>query len=127
MATECRRLGVKYSTGTSGTFSSLLLSPDGRRCTGVKTADGTEWKADVVVMAAGAWSPVLIDLQGQCESKVSRVTGWGVLQVATTVSQAWIYAHLQLTEEEAESWRGVPTMYNNEYVGDSPLKTEKRR
>lgn len=68
---ELRRLGVKTSFGSSGTFASLLLSADGKTCVGVKAADGTEWPADLVVFAAGAWSPTLLDLEGQCVSKVS--------------------------------------------------------
>lgn len=67
---ELRRLGVKTAFGTSGTFRSLLLSKEGKRCVGVRTVDGTEWEADLVVFAAGAWSPTLLDLEGQCVSKV---------------------------------------------------------
>ncbi len=70
---ELRRLGVKAAFGSSGTFHSLLLSEDGKTCVGVRTVDGTEWPADLVVFAAGAWSPTLLDLEGQCVSKVSRI------------------------------------------------------
>jgi len=51
-----------------------MLSQDGMRCIGVEAEDGTEWKADVVVLATGAWSPTLIDLEGQCISKVRSTT-----------------------------------------------------
>lgn len=37
---------------------------------GVRCVDGTEWYGDIVVIAAGAWTPALIDLEGQCTSKV---------------------------------------------------------
>lgn len=67
---ELRRLGVKSAFGTAGTFKSLLLADDGKTCVGVKTVDETEWAADIVVMATGAWSPTLIDLQDQCVAKV---------------------------------------------------------
>lgn len=67
---ELRRLDVKSAFGSTGTFAGLVLNNEGI-CTGVRTADGTIWDADVVVMATGAWSPSLIDLEGQCESKVS--------------------------------------------------------
>ena len=70
VAVECRRLGVKYASGPSGAFKALVLDDKGR-CRGVETEDETRWEADVVVLAAGAWSPVLVDLEGQCESKVS--------------------------------------------------------
>ncbi|ORY26976.1 putative peroxisomal sarcosine oxidase [Naematelia encephala] len=94
---ELRRLGVKTAFGTAGTFKELILSDDGKRCIGVKCIDGTEWNADLVVLAAGAWSPVLVDLKGQCTSK------------------CWVYAHIQLTPEEADAMRGIPTMYNDTY------------
>jgi len=68
---ELRRLGVKTAFGTAGTFKEPLLSVDSGRCIGVVAEDGTEWAADLVVMATGAWSPTLIDLEGQCVSKVS--------------------------------------------------------
>jgi len=67
---ELRRLGVKTAFGTAGTFAAPLLSEDGTQCIGVLAEDGTEWGADIVIMATGAWSPALIDLEGQCVSKV---------------------------------------------------------
>ncbi|WVQ85370.1 hypothetical protein IAT38_007535 [Cryptococcus sp. DSM 104549] len=94
---ELERLGVKTAFGPSGTFASLILSEDGKTCKGVQTVDGTEWEADLVVLATGAWSPVLVDLEGQCTSK------------------CWVYAHIQLTPEEAEAMKGIPTVYNDKY------------
>lgn len=40
-------------------------------CVGVIAQDGTKHFADRVIIAAGAWTPTLIDLKGQCVSKVS--------------------------------------------------------
>ncbi|WVR09687.1 hypothetical protein IAU60_006762 [Kwoniella sp. DSM 27419] len=94
---DLEQFGVKSAFGPSGTFASLILSEDGKTTKGVKAVDGTEWEADLVVLAAGAWSPTLIDLQGQC------------------VSKCWVYAHIQLTPEEAEAMKGAPTMYNDKY------------
>ncbi|ORY23686.1 peroxisomal sarcosine oxidase [Naematelia encephala] len=93
---ECRRLGVKTAFGSAGTFKSLLLGTDGKTCTGVKATDDTEWPADLVVLAAGAWSPILVDLEGQC------------------VSKCWVFAHIQLSTEEAQHFKGIPTMYHHE-------------
>ncbi|OCF33856.1 sarcosine oxidase [Kwoniella heveanensis BCC8398] len=94
---ELRRLGVKSAFGTAGTFDSLIFDEgDGRTVRGVRASDGTEWLGDLVIMAAGAYSPALIDLEDQCESK------------------AWVYAHIQLTPEEAVELKGIPTMYNHE-------------
>ncbi|KAL7420417.1 hypothetical protein Q5752_005388 [Cryptotrichosporon argae] len=96
---ELRRLGVKTAFGTAGTFKELILDGAGdcARAVGVRAADGTEWPADLVVIAAGAWTPVLIDLEGQCESK------------------CWVYAHIQLTPDEMERLKGIPTVYNDVY------------
>lgn len=57
---------------SSGAFKQPLFT-DGTKttCNGVETVDGTRYYADKVVLAAGAWSPTLIDLEDQCVSKVS--------------------------------------------------------
>jgi sarcosine oxidase/L-pipecolate oxidase len=48
-----------------------LFDADGTTCKGIETVDGTQYFADKVVLAAGAWSPTLVDLEDQCVSKVS--------------------------------------------------------
>lgn len=58
----------------SGSFKQPILADDGS-CIGVETVDGTKYHADKVVMAAGAWTPALIDLEDQCVSKVGRLHG----------------------------------------------------
>jgi hypothetical protein len=55
---------------SAGTFSRPLFAEDGVTCNGVETTDGTKYYADKVVLATGAWSPTLIDLEDQCVSKV---------------------------------------------------------
>jgi glycine/D-amino acid oxidase-like deaminating enzyme len=58
---ECLRLGVKYVVGEVG---SLLLESDeegGQRCYGVKTTDGRRAIASHVVVAAGAYTPKLLE------------------------------------------------------------------
>ena len=55
----------------SGAFDSLILSDDGQTCLGAVAKDGTRYLADRVVLATGAWSPSLVDLEEQCCSKVS--------------------------------------------------------
>ncbi|KAH8906489.1 fructosyl peptide oxidase [Coniochaeta sp. PMI_546] len=91
-----KQSGVKFGFGGAGSFKQPLLHADGTTCIGVETEDGTKYYADKVVLAAGAWSPTLVDLEDQCCSK------------------AWVYAHIQLTPEEAAEYRGVPVMYNGE-------------
>ncbi|KAK2767525.1 hypothetical protein FQN54_003682 [Arachnomyces sp. PD_36] len=89
--------GVEFGFGDAGTFKRPLLTADGVTCNGVETVDGTKYYAEKVVLATGAWSPTLVDLQEQC------------------VSKAWVLAHLQLTPQEAATYKGVPVTYDGEY------------
>ena len=59
---------------SAGSFKRPLFAPDGTTCVGVQTVDGTEYHADKVVLAAGAWSPALVDLEDQCVSKVNKTS-----------------------------------------------------
>lgn len=68
-------IAVKASARSSvsaGSFKEPMFAIDGTTCVGVRTVDGTEYPADKVVLAAGAWTPVLVDLEDQCISKVSQ-------------------------------------------------------
>jgi sarcosine oxidase/L-pipecolate oxidase len=66
-----RGQGVKFAFGDAGSFKKPILGSGS--CIGVETIDGTQYHADSVVLAAGAWSPALVDLQGQCVSKVRAI------------------------------------------------------
>ncbi|PSN71712.1 fructosyl peptide oxidase [Corynespora cassiicola Philippines] len=88
--------GVIFGFGGSGSFKQPLFAKDNKTCIGVETENGTKYYADKVVIAAGAWSPTLIDLEDQCCSK------------------AWVYAHIQLTPEEAAEYKSVPIVYNGD-------------
>ena len=59
------------SFDSSGSFSRPLIDPLTGRCIGVIAKDGTRHFAERVVMATGAWTPSLVDLEGQCVSKAS--------------------------------------------------------
>lgn len=61
--------GVKFCFGGAGSFKQPLLAEG--ICIGVETVDGTRHYADKVVLATGAWSPALVDLEDQCVSKVN--------------------------------------------------------
>ncbi|KAJ4346098.1 hypothetical protein N0V95_005714 [Ascochyta clinopodiicola] len=87
--------GVKFGFGNAGSFKQPLLAEG--TCIGVETFNGTKYYADKVVLAAGAWSPALVDLQEQC------------------VSKAWVYAHMQLTAQEAAAYKDCPVVYHGEY------------
>lgn len=56
---------------SAGIFKRPLFAADETTCNGVETVDGTKYYADKVVLAAGAWSSTLVDLEDQCVSKVS--------------------------------------------------------
>ncbi|THU81975.1 FAD dependent oxidoreductase [Dendrothele bispora CBS 962.96] len=88
--------GVQFSFGDSGTFQSLILSDDGKICLGVLTKDGTRHLADRIVLASGAWSPSLVDLEDQCCSK------------------CWVFAHMRLSPDEAKYFAGCPVVYNED-------------
>jgi sarcosine oxidase/L-pipecolate oxidase len=63
-------LGMILTERSAGTFKQPLFAADGTTCIGVETVDGTQYHADKVVLAAGAWSSTLVDLEDQCVSKV---------------------------------------------------------
>jgi sarcosine oxidase/L-pipecolate oxidase len=58
-------------SSSAGSFKKPLFTDDEVTCIGVETVDGTKYFADKVVLAAGAWSPTLVDLDDQCVSKVN--------------------------------------------------------
>ena len=89
------KAGVKFGFGGAGSFKQPLLAEG--ICIGVETVDGTQYRADKVVLAAGAWSSALVDLHEQC------------------VSKAWVYAHMQLTAQEAAAYKDCPVVYHGDY------------
>lgn len=110
----------------AGTFKRPLFATDGLTCVGVETTDGTQYFADKIVLAAGAWSPTLIDLEGQCVSKVILSIDGSYLCEASCTSlltliftkfcaQAWVFAHIQLTPQEAAEYKNAPVVYDGEY------------
>ncbi|KAL6251755.1 hypothetical protein RBB50_001965 [Rhinocladiella similis] len=90
-----RAKGVEYISGRRGYAQEVITSPSGE-CTGVRTLDGTIHSADVVVLAAGAWLPSLIDVDGQLTAKGHSV------------------AHIQLSPEETKHYASIPIMDNLE-------------
>ncbi|KAJ5257689.1 hypothetical protein N7524_009245 [Penicillium chrysogenum] len=97
IGTFLKSRGVKFGFGSAGTFKRPLFAPDGATCSGVETLDGTKYFADKVVLAAGAWSSTLVDLDDQC------------------VSKAWVFAHIQLTPQESAQYKDVPVVYDGDY------------
>ena len=97
MAGAAQQNGVKYVTGeTRGYVRELILDEITQECKGVVTADGTKHEADVVILAAGAWTPSLLDMKGQLTAKGHSV------------------AHIQLTPSETKHYAALPIMDNLE-------------
>jgi sarcosine oxidase / L-pipecolate oxidase len=95
MALEAQSRGVEYISGDKGYVKQLLFSKSGE-CTGVVTHDGSTYAADIVVLAAGAWTPSLLDMEGQLTAKGHSV------------------AHIQLSPAETAHYSSFPIMDNLE-------------
>lgn len=87
---HCAARGVRFLLGDAGNVTDLLYDASGR-CTGVRTADGTEHAAAKTVCALGAYGASLIP---------------GLAKF--TVARCWSVAHVQLTEDETDFLRGIP-------------------
>lgn len=83
-----RARGVQFA---SGEVAELLLAEDGRDVKGVKTAEGLEYRANFVVLAAGAWT-------GKLVPEIAH----DLLATGQTV------ATIQLSSEDAAEYRNVP-------------------
>ena len=94
MAFAAQQNGVEYISGPRGYARKLIYSAG--VCKGVVTQDGTNHTADLVIVAAGAWTPSLIDLEGQLTAKGHAV------------------AHIQLSPAETKLHQSVPILDNLE-------------
>ncbi|KAL7421329.1 hypothetical protein Q5752_004214 [Cryptotrichosporon argae] len=74
----CEKAGVKFVLGPQvGNFDGLVTAGEGegRKVTALRTADGKEHKADVVVVAAGGWTPSVVpEVAGLLETTAGSVT-----------------------------------------------------
>ncbi|KIX03172.1 uncharacterized protein Z518_06723 [Rhinocladiella mackenziei CBS 650.93] len=87
-----REGGDRVTIRSGAQVAKLLFS--GENCTGVELVGGEEISADLIVLAAGAWSPTLIDLQGRC------------------LATGQVLAYLNITEEEQTAMEHRPTVMN---------------
>lgn len=87
---ECSRLGVSFQVGANGTVSSLMTN--GPYVRGVRTASGNEVLCDKLIVATGAWTPHLLNMDH------------------VSVSNAQPVGFMQLSDEEAAEMRGCPVM-----------------
>ncbi|KEF60412.1 uncharacterized protein A1O9_01973 [Exophiala aquamarina CBS 119918] len=88
-----RQEGHDRVTIRNGTQVDRLLFSD-ETVMGAQLKDGEQLKADLIILAAGAWSPSLIDLQGRCLA-----TGQAV-------------AFIDITQEEQDAMAHRPTVMN---------------
>ncbi|GLI79405.1 hypothetical protein PoHVEF18_007737 [Penicillium ochrochloron] len=97
MANASMEKGVQYISGeTKGHVRKLIFDESTGQCKWVLTADGTKHEADLVILAAGAWTPSLLDMHGQLTAKGHAV------------------AHIQLTPAETMHYSSFPIMDNLE-------------
>ncbi|KAK2045516.1 FAD dependent oxidoreductase [Colletotrichum somersetense] len=93
LASACTKAGVSFVTGAQGTVVALQRSGTG--VTGVRTAAGTTWEAERVVLATGAWTNRLLPGVGHAVAASGQPVGF-----------------IQLSDEEAERVRSMPVMIN---------------
>ncbi|KAJ5381277.1 FAD dependent oxidoreductase [Penicillium cataractarum] len=97
MANAAQEKGVQYISGEKeGYVRQLIFDEATGQCKAVMTADGTKHEADLVILAAGAWTPSLLDMQSQLTAKGHAV------------------AHIQLTPAETKHYSSFPIMDNLE-------------
>ncbi|KAI0386287.1 putative fructosyl amino acid protein [Hypomontagnella monticulosa] len=89
-----RVVATNRITFVNGTAESLETDEASQKVTGAKLKDGTTLSADLVIVAAGAWTPTLVDLSSQA------------------VATGQVLGYLDLTEEEQEKLEKIPVMLN---------------
>lgn len=94
MAEAAQKNGVEYISGECGYVRQLVF--DAGECKGVIAADGTRHEADMVILAAGAWTPSLLDADNQLTAKGHAV------------------AYIQLSPTETKHYSAMPIMDNLE-------------
>ncbi|CAK7265836.1 hypothetical protein SEPCBS57363_001781 [Sporothrix epigloea] len=92
ISAKLAKRGIRFVLGPDkGLVKNLVYAGDGRRCTGVRTRDGTTHSFELVVCALGAYGASLVPKLGQF-----------------CVARCWSVAHVQLTVEECTILRGIP-------------------
>lgn len=95
---RCLELGVKYVTAEVAT-----LEFDGRgSCTGVKTKSGEVLSATHVVVAAGAFTPTLLEWSAAKSGNTGLRAGERILAAGITTGMA------QLDEEQYKKYKNMP-------------------
>ncbi|MCA9881645.1 MAG: FAD-dependent oxidoreductase [Anaerolineae bacterium] len=99
---EGKRKGVTFHSGQK----AVEILVDGGVVTGVRTEDGTEYRAEIVVIAAGAWTPVLLPEL----APLMRITGHPVFHLQTDQPELFSPPHFAtFTADVARTgWYGFP-------------------
>ncbi|PVH89836.1 putative sarcosine oxidase [Cadophora sp. DSE1049] len=95
LAASAMSRGVQYISGDAGHVKKLLFDSDSK-CIGVACEDGSSHFADVVILAAGAATSSILDMEGQLVAKGHSVV------------------HVQLTREEVQHYKNIPILDNLE-------------
>ena len=92
-ATEAKRLGVQFITGSPEGQVVELIYENGD-VKGASTADGKRHMTDYTILAAGAGSDQLLDFEKQLRPT------------------AWTISHIRMSPEEAQQYRNLPVLFN---------------
>ncbi|GAA5897747.1 hypothetical protein JCM5296_000870 [Sporobolomyces johnsonii] len=95
LTSDCKARGVKFISGPDGTVKSLKPSHSGQT-TIIEAESGELYEPSLIILAAGAWIDELIDTNGQLLAK------------------CWCYAHITLSDEEAQAFKNMPVVNNRE-------------
>ncbi|KAI1429841.1 FAD dependent oxidoreductase-domain-containing protein [Xylaria sp. FL1777] len=85
---------VTFVNGTVEALETQQVSEKGPRVTGARLADGRSFTADLVIVAAGAWTPTIVDLAG------------------SAVATGQCVAYLRITDEEEAKLAQLPVCLN---------------
>ncbi|ORY01526.1 FAD dependent oxidoreductase [Basidiobolus meristosporus CBS 931.73] len=97
---KAKKMGVRFVEGeTAGMFKEFLQDKLGN-IKGIITLDGTEHWADLTIVASGAWTPSIVDMNGMMQA-----TGHAVLQINIPESLRPRYRHEVLPVMFADTTR----------------------
>lgn len=90
---ECERLGVEFVAGESGAVVEFVRDPvNPTKVVGVRTANGTIWRSEKVIVAVGAYSETLLDFKGQLQAS------------------GYCVSHIRMTEEQYQRYKDLPVL-----------------
>jgi len=94
-ANEAERLGVSFISGEGKGKVTSLLYEDGD-VKGAISTDGTKYRADRTILAAGACAPEIFPMHHQLRPT------------------AWTLAHIKMADEEVQMYKNLPVLFNVE-------------